>query len=356
MQRRPHVTEGRAVIEATTIRWGILGTAEIARRHMIPALQGADLCTLGAIASRSTRRAGEVAQRHGIPVAHGSYQALLADPDIDAVYVPLPNHLHATWIIKAADAGKHVLCEKPLTLTARQAADVAEHCDRRGVLLMEAFMYRFHPAWQTGRMLLAAGAIGEVTGVDIHFAFRTTRADDYRMIPRCGGGALYDVGCYAVNVSRMLLGDDPQQVVAAAHIHPERGVDMTTSAILDYGSGYATFTCSMEQEPDHRVDVYGTEGRLAIDDPFNCPPDRPTRIVITTGGDDVPHDSTSRVVEVPPANQYGLQASAFSRAILEGRPAPLPPDDAIANLRVMERVFAAAGLRLAPSGGIKVSR
>lgn len=342
--------------DGTTVGWGILSTALIAREHMIPALREAEHCELRAIASRTPSLAEVVAEDHGIPVTSGSYTDLLGDPEVDAVYIPLPNHLHARWITRAVDAGKHVLCEKPLTLTARQAERVAAHADTRGVLVMEAFMYRFHPAWQTARRLIAAGAIGAVTDVDIRFGFRSRRDDDYRMVPRFGGGALYDVGCYAINVSRMLLGDDPQHVAAAAHLHPEHGVDMTMSVILDYGDARATFTCSMEQEPDHRVHLYGTEGWMTIEDPFNCPPDKGTRIVIASGGDDVPYDSSHRVIEVPPGNQYGLQATAFARAILEGRDAPLPVRDAVANMRLIERTFAAAGLAMRRGGGIAVSK
>lgn len=323
---------------------------------MIPALHGAEHCDLRAIASRTPDLAALVAEDHAIPVVHGSYEDLLADPDVDAVYLPLPNHLHARWIRRAVDAGKHVLCEKPLTLTALQAETIGAYGEEHGVLVMEAFMYRFHPAWQTARKLIAAGAIGTVTDVDIRFGFRSRRDDDYRMVPRFGGGALYDVGCYAINASRMLLGDVPERVHAAAHLHPNHGVDMTMSAILDYGTARATFTCSMEQEPDHRLHIYGTEGWMTIEDPFNCPPDKGTRIVLATGGDDVPYDSTHRVIDVPPGNQYGIQATAFSRAILERRPAPLPVSDTVANMRVIERVFAAAGLTMRRGGGIAVSR
>ena len=338
------------------MRWGILSTALIAREHVIPALHGAQLCTLHAIASRTLASAELVAEHYAIPVAHGSYEALLADPDIDAVYIPLPNHLHARWIRRAAGAGKHVLCEKPLTLTARQAEGVMAHAEEHGVLVMEAFMYRFHPAWQLARKLLAAGAVGEITGVDIRFGFRARRPDDYRMVARFGGGAMYDVGCYAIDASRTLLGDEPRRVVAAMHLHPDHGVDMTASAILDYGTSRATFTCSMEQEPDHRLHIYGTEGRMTIDDPFNCPPGRQTRIVIATGGDDVPYDSAIRTIEVPAGDQYGLQATAFSRSILEGRPAPHPPADTVANMRLIERVFEAAGVAMRRGGGIAVSK
>ena len=226
------------------LNWGVLGTALIARTHVIPALQLADRCHLVGIASRSAEAAADVTGEFAIPRAYGSYEDMLADPGIDCVYIPLPNHLHAEWIMRCADAGKHVLCEKPITLTAAEAEQVATHCADRGVLVMEAFMYRFHPAWELVRRKISEGAIGRPTDVAVWFSFRSTRPTDYRHDARAGGGALYDVGCYAVDVSRMLLGDEPEKVLATARIDPVADVDMTFSAILDYGDATATLTCS----------------------------------------------------------------------------------------------------------------
>jgi len=326
------------------VRWGILGTGSIAQHHVIPALQDAARCDLIAIASRSPSTAERVAERFHIPRTYGSYEDLLADPDIEAVYLPLPNDLHALWTMKAADAGKHVLCEKPLALTAAGAQHVAAHCTSRHVLAMEAFMYRFHPAWIAVQRLIADGAIGRLIDVGIWFAFRSTRAGDYRLNFNAGGGALYDLGCYAVNVSRMLLGDEPDQVLGAARFDPDTGVDMTFSGILDYGSAFATFTCSMEQEPQHSVVIHGTGGWISIADPFNCPPDFATTVTIATGGDDHPHASTVESLTIPAANQYSLQATALADAIRDGSAAPLPLEDSIANMRLLERLFAAAGI------------
>lgn len=326
------------------VRWGILGTGLIAREHVIPALQQAARCELAAIASRSSATARRVAARFSIPSAYGSYEDLLADPTIQAVYLPLPNDLHATWTMRAADAGKHILCEKPFALTSLQATRVAAHCESRGVLAMEAFMYRFHPGWTLLRRLLAEGAVGRVRDVAIWFSFRTTRTVDYRLDFTSGGGALYDLGCYAVNVSRMLLGDEPQRVLGAARIDRATGVDMTFSGILDYGTAFATFTCSMDQESAHSVIVHGSEGWISIADPFNCPPDFATTVTVATGGDHHPHASTTEVHPVPAADQYGLQATALAEAILVGGPSPIPVEDSIANLRLLERLFAAAGI------------
>ena len=326
------------------LRWGILGTGLIARAHVIAAIQGAERCEVTAIASRSLDRATEVAGEFGIPRPYGSYEDLLADPDIDCVYLPLPNHLHRPWIMRAADAGKHILCEKPLTLTSEEAEAAAERCAANGVLVMEAFMYRFHPAWVTTRSLIADGAIGRVTDVAVWFAFRSTRPTDYRHGVDSGGGALYDVGCYAVDVSRMLLGDNPTRVLGAARLDPVSGVDLTFSGVLDYGDSFATFTCSMEQEPQHTVMIHGTNGWLSIADPFNCPADLPTSITIGSGGNHHPHASTTRTFTVPAADQYGLQATALVDAILHDESAPVPIEGSIANMRLLERLFTAAGI------------
>ncbi len=328
-------------VHRAPVRWGILGTGLIGREHVIPAIKRADRCELLALASRSIERARDVCADFAVPRAYGSYEELLADPDIDAVYLPLPNHLHAPWIARAADAGKHVLCEKPLTLTADEAAAAAAYCRDRDVLLMEAFMYRFHPAWTEARRLVAAGAIGTITDVEVWFAFRGVRSGDYRLNPAFGGGALLDVGCYAVNLSRWFLGDDPRSVQATARRHPSTGVDMTLSAILDYDIATAAFTCSMEMEPDHRIRLHGTDGWLSIEDPFNCPADVQTTITVATGGDDHPHDSSIAQISVAAADQYALQATAFATAVLQGGPVPLPPADSVANLRLLERLAAA---------------
>ena len=328
------------------LNWGVLGTALIAKAHVIPALLNADRCDLLGIASRAQQAAREVAGAFGIPRSYPTYDAMLADPDIDCVYIPLPNHLHAEWIMRAADAGKHVLCEKPLTLTSAEAETVARHCSERGVLVMEAFMYRFHPAWQAVRQVIANGSIGRITDVAVWFSFRSTRPTDYRHDAGSGGGALYDVGCYAVDVSRLLLGDEPQNVLAVARVDPEINVDMTFTAILDYGDATASFTCSMEQEPQHSVMIHGEEGWISIADPFNCPPEIETEITIGSGGHDHPYATQIERATAVAANQYGLQATALTDAILAGESAPVPIEGSIANMRLIERLFAAAGMEM----------
>ena len=328
------------------VRWGVLGTALIARQHMIPALQGADWCELYGIASRAAATAAAAAAEFNIPHSYGTYEAMLADPAIDAVYIPLPNDLHAPWTIRALAAGKHVLCEKPITLTAAEAAAIAAAASQSEVLAMEAFMYRFHPAWDIVRQLVTDDAIGRIIDVSMWFGFRPTRPDDYRHTLATGGGALYDVGCYCVDVCRTLLGPNPENLFATARIGPESGVDMTFSAILDYGDATATFTCSMEQEPQHSIVIHGTAGWVSIADPFNCPRDHATTVTLGRGGNHHPHATTVETLPVPVADQYGLQATAFADAILAGSAAPLPIDDSVDNMRLLEGLFAAAGLQL----------
>jgi predicted dehydrogenase len=323
------------------LRFGILSTADIARKKVIPGIQGAERCTVVAIASRDTARATAVAAELGIARAHGSYAALLADPDVDAVYIPLPNHLHAEWAIAAARAGKHVLCEKPLAMTAPDAERMIAAADRAGILLMEAFMYRQHPSWVAARELVASGRIGRLTAVQSWFSYFNDDPTNIRNIREAGGGALYDIGCYNVNLSRMLFGGEPRRVESSIVRDPDSGVDVLTSALLEFERGVATFTCSTRAEDDQRVHVYGTAGRIVIDIPFNIPPDRPTRIRLSHGGEP-PVDPATEVFTFEPADPYGAEATAFASAVLDGTPVPVPPADAVANLQVIQRIFEAA--------------
>jgi predicted dehydrogenase len=325
-----------------TLRWGILSTAKIADEKVIPGIRRAARCEVVAIGSRDPERARAVAARHGIPRVHGSYEALLADPEVDAVYVPLPNHLHAEWTLAAARAGKHVLCEKPLAMTAADAERMIEGCRAAGVVLMEAFMYRLHPSWLAARQLVASGRIGRLAAVDTWFSYFNDDPANIRNIRDYGGGALFDIGCYPVNLSRMLFGGEPERVAATVVRDPASGVDVLTSAILAFaGGGVATFTSAIRTEDDQRVDVYGTAGRIRIPIPFNIPPDRPTEVHVVAGGDP-PVAPATEVLTFAPADPYACEAEVFAATILDGAPLPTPPEDAVANLRVIERIFAAA--------------
>jgi predicted dehydrogenase len=326
----------------TNLRWGILSTADIARKKVIPGLLKAERCEVVAIASRDAAQARSVADELGIPTAHGSYEALLADPGVDAVYIPLPNHLHAEWTIAAARAGKHILCEKPLAMTAADAERMVDACDAAGVRLMEAFMYRLHPSWVAVREIVASGRIGRLSSIQSWFSYYNDDPANIRNRLEAGGGALFDIGCYTVNLSRMLFGAEPVTVRASMARDPATGVDTLTSAILEFGDGVASFTVSTRVETDQHVDVYGSAGRLSIDIPFNIPPDRPTYVRVTAGGDP-PVAPSTEALTFATADPYTVEAERFAAAILDGLPTPTPPADAVANLRVIERIFAAGG-------------
>ncbi len=323
------------------LRIGVLSTANIAVEKVIPGMRRARRVEVAAIGSRDGATARTVADRLRIPRAHGSYEALLADPDIDAVYIPLPNHLHAEWTIAAVRAGKHVLCEKPLAMTAAEAERMVAAASDAGVLLMEAFMYRHHPSWVAVAGIVASGRIGRVLAVQSWFSYYNDDPTNIRNINEYGGGALYDIGCYNVNLSRMLLGGEPTRVTSAITRDPASNVDILTSAILEFETGVATFTCSTRTETDQRVHVYGTDGRISVGIPFNIPPELPTNIFVTAGGDP-PVAPATETLTFAAADPYAVEVDAFAAAILDGTPLPFAPGDAVANLRVLERIFAAA--------------
>jgi predicted dehydrogenase len=326
------------------LRIGVLSTAGIADTKVIPGMRKAARVRVVAIGSRDEARARAMADRHGIPRVHGSYEALLADPEVDAVYIPLPNHLHPEWTMAAARAGKHVLCEKPLAMTAAEAERMVAACDAAGVRLMEAFMYRLHPSWLAIRELVSSGRIGRLVAVQSWFSYYNDDLANIRNIRAVGGGALYDIGCYNVNLSRMLFAAEPDHVAATLTRDPDDGVDILTSVILAFGDGVATFTCGIRAESDQRVHIYGTEGRISIGIPFNIPPDRPTEVFVTAGGDP-PVAPATEVLTFPTADPYTVEAERFAEAVLDDLEMPLLPQDAVANLRVMERIFAAAESR-----------
>jgi predicted dehydrogenase len=318
-----------------------LSTAKIGRKAVIPAIQRSELGTVVAIASRRAADARAVADDLGIERSYGSYEELLADDEVDAVYNPLPNHLHGEWTMHAADAGKHILCEKPITLDRAEAATVIAHCDAAGVLLQEAFMYRFHPQWLRTKQLVDGGHIGELRAVQSWFSYFNDDAANIRNIAAYGGGALMDIGCYPISVARWLFGAEPDDVQAAAHHDPASGVDVLTSAVMRFGGGHATFTVSTRAEPYQRVHVVGSAGRIEIEVPFNAPNDRPTRIAISTGRQP-PTAPATVIEEFATVDQYALQADAFATAVSRGSTAALPPSDALANMAAIDAVRAAS--------------
>lgn len=326
------------------LRWGVLSTADIARRKWIPGVRRspAQRGEVVAIASRESGTAARVAAELAIPRAHESYEALLTDPEVDAVYIPLPNQLHLDWSIAALRAGKHVLCEKPLALSSSDAERMVGVAAEAGLFLMEAFMYRLHPSWQAVRELVARGQIGRLQTIQSWFSYYNDDPTNIRNVRKTGGGALLDIGCYAVNLSRMLHGSEPERIEASIVRDPDMDVDVVTSALLVFpGGASATFTCSIRSESDQRVHVYGTEGHISVGIPFNIPPDRPTYVYVTQGGDPPVAPNVERLT-FQTADPYGVEADAFAAAILDGASLPIPPEDAVANLRVLERIVEAA--------------
>ena len=324
----------------TKIRWGVLSTANIGVKKVIPAMQRGQLSTIAAIASRDLAKARAVAAQLSIPTAYGSYEELLADPNIDAIYNPLPNQLHVPWTIRAAQAGKHVLCEKPLSMNRAEAESLLAVRDRTGVLIGEAFMIRSHPQWLRVRALLDEGRIGQLRSITAFFSYFNNDPANIRNQPETGGGALYDIGCYCIHSARTGFAQEPTRVCGLIDRDPQLGTDRLTSALLDFPAGHAIFTSSTQLVPHQRVHFYGTKGRIEIEIPFNAPPDRPTRLFIDDGRD--LHGSGIATETFPTTDQYTLQGDAFSRAILEGAPVPVSLEEGIANMTVIDAIFASA--------------
>ena len=322
------------------VRWGVLGAAKIALEHVVPAIARSECSAMAALASRDLAKARGACARLEIPKAYGSYEELLADPDIDAIYNPLPNHLHAFWTIRAAAAGKHVLCEKPAALSVAECRTMIEARDRAGVVVGEAFMVRTNPQWLYAREQVRSSSIGELRAVMVEFSFFNRDPRNIRNILEYGGGAMLDIGCYAVQVSRFLFGEEPSRVVSLVDRDPEFGVDRLASALLDFPSGQAVFTCGVQHVAYQRVQVLGTRSRMEIEIPFNAPASRPCRVFTDTGADQFGGGVTLR--EFPVANQYAIQNELFCRAITEGTAPPTPLEDSIANLAAIEAVLRSA--------------
>ena len=328
----------------TKVRWGVLSTANIGVKKVLPAMQLGRYSTVTAVASRELAKAREAADALGVGKAYGSYEELLADPEVDAIYNPLPNQLHVPWTIKSAEAGKHVLCEKPLSLTVAEAKTLLAVRERTGVKIGEAFMIRSYTQWLRLRELLDVGRIGELRSVMGFFSYFNNDPANIRNQVESGGGALYDIGCYCIQAARYAFGEQPKRVVGLIERDPQMKTDRLTSALLDFTSGQAVFTCSTQLVPYQRVHFMGTKGRIEIEIPFNAPKDRPTRLFIDETGDIFGGGIVTE--EFPIADQYTMQGDAFSKAILEGGEVPVPLEDAIANMAVIEAIF-----RSAESGG-----
>jgi predicted dehydrogenase len=329
-----------AAANAQPVRWGVLGVANIAVHQVIPALQASSRSRVVALASREQAKADAAARSLGIPRAHGSYEALLEDADVEAVYIPLPNHLHVPWTIRAAEAGKHVLCEKPIALSAPEARQLLDVRARTGVEIGEAFMVRTHPQWLKVRELVAAGRIGELRLVEGHFSYFRRDPNDVRSKVEWGGGALLDIGCYPVTLSRWLFGAEPVEVAAVLERDPDFTVDRLVSGLLRFPSGQATFAVAGQAALFQRMQLFGTRGRIEVEIPFNAPADRRCRVLIDDGRDLL--GGGIETVTVEAVNQYTLQGDHFAAAVRGAGHVPVPLEDAIANMAVLDALFRAA--------------
>lgn len=328
------------------IRWGVLSTAKIGVVQVIPAMQRSRLCEMVAIASRSEQQAAATATKLGLAKSYGSYEQLLADPDIDAIYNPLPNHLHVAWSIRALEAGKHVLCEKPIGLSAHEGRQLVAAGKRHPHLkLMEAFMYRHHPQWRMAKRLVEDGAIGQLRTIQTFFSYYNDDPQNIRNQAKLGGGALLDIGCYAISLSRFLFDAEPIDVLGTVELDPNFNVDRLSSAILQFEQGTSVFTCSTQLQPFQRVLIFGTTGCIEIEVPFNAPPNRACRMWLQ-------QESTRQEMQLEICDQYTIQGDLFARAILDDTPVPTLIEDAVHNMEVIERILEYAGPATALTHGV----
>jgi predicted dehydrogenase len=314
---------------------GILGVADHYRLRVRVPIAGLDEVRMKGVASRDRARAEAAAREWGLEKGYGSYDELLADDEIEAVYIPLPNHLHGEWIRKCADAGKHVLCEKPIELDHARAAEAVAYAEKKGVLLMEAFMYRFHPQWMRAKELMEMGEIGSPQAIHTIFSYENLDPGNIRNIREVGGGAILDIGCYAVSSARFLMDAEPSRVVCTLERHPQFDTDSLVSAMLDFDTARALFTVGTAMAPQQQVTVFGTGGSLTVHVPFNAYPDVPMKVTVETG-------VGVRELACGPADQYAELFRAFAEAVRSGGPVPTPPTDALANMRVLDALFRSA--------------
>ncbi|MBC7925341.1 MAG: Gfo/Idh/MocA family oxidoreductase [Bryobacteraceae bacterium] len=320
------------------LKWGVLGAAKIARTKVIPAMQQGDRCEIVAIASRDLGKAEAAAESLGIGKAYGEYEELLADANVEAVYIPLPNHMHVPYSILAAKAGKHVLCEKPIGLSSMECEALIAARDETGCKISEAFMVRTHPQWLRTRELIQSGQLGRLNAIVSALSYFNVDPQNIRNTPEAGGGALMDIGCYAIQISRFLFGTEPVRCVGAAEFDPTLAVDRLTSGVLEFRGGHSVFTCGTQMVPYQTVQVLCARGRVEIEIPFNAPPDRLTRITIDNGTDLL--GSGRRTEEFAVCDQYKLQGDQFAAAVLDGGEVPTPLEDSLGNMRAIEALLA----------------
>lgn len=321
---------------AKKIRWGVISTANIGTQRVIPGMLRSKRGTVDAIASRDLKRGKAAAKKLGIPKAYGSYEELFADPEIDAVYNPLPNNLHIDWTIKALKAGKHVLCEKPIGMNAKDAARVLKHANGKHV--MEAFMIRFHPQWLKARELIRAGRIGELKAVQVFFCYNNVDPKNIRNIPETGGGAIYDIGGYGILSGRFTFEAEPKRIVSLIDRDPNFGTDRLTSIIADFGEGrQLTFMISTQLAPHQRVTLAGDKGRIEILIPFNAPQMEATTILVDNGSK--LGGASGKPMKIRVSDQYAEEADAFASAVLGESELLYGPEDGVTMMKILDAMF-----------------
>jgi predicted dehydrogenase len=323
------------------VKWGVLGVASIATRKVIPGIRKGELGEVAAIASRDLRRAEQAAQSLGIPRAFGTYEDLLKDAHIDAVYIPLPNHLHVPWSIRAMEAGKHVLCEKPIARNAAEARTLLPVRDRTGVKIGEAFMVKTHPQCLRTHELIQSGRIGKLRAIAGVFSYFNRDPQNVRQNPAWGGGGLLDIGCYPIFISRWMFGAEPLRATAVLEFDPDFGIDRLTSGLMEFPQGHASFTCSTQALYHQRMHFFGDKGRIEVLIPFNAPLDGETRILVDDCRDLA--GGGAETIVIPACDQYTLQADAFARAIRGAGDVQVPIESAIGNMEVIDAMFRANG-------------
>ena len=314
------------------IKWGILGSAHIATEHVIPAMLSCQYGEVYAIASRSTEKAQNIAEQFGIPEFYGSYEELLADKEVDAIYIPLPNHLHVQWAIKSLEADKHVLVEKPVGLSSKEAERLLQETKKYPHLkVMEAFMYRHHPQWIKVKELVDQKAIGDIKTIQSSFSFFEDDPNSIVNSKEFGGGSLMDIGCYPISLSRFMFNSEPKSISSVIEYHPDFKVDVLASGILEFETGTSVFFSSTQLADNQQAQIFGTKGNIKFELPFNPPIDRPSKIWVTIGDD-------CQTIEFETCNQYTIQADLFALAIRNNTPVPTPLEDSVKNMIVIEKL------------------
>ncbi len=319
-----------------SINWGILSTANIGLKKVIPAMQLGSNCTIVAIASRNLEKAKKEAENLNIPTAYGNYEDLINDPSIDAIYNPLPNHLHFETTMQCIKAGKHVLCEKPMVLTVEEVKTLIKARDEHNVKVGEAFMVHTHPQWIKAKELITEGFIGELKAVHGFFSYYNVDAQNIRNIADYGGGALWDIGCYPIHTSRLVIGKEPHRVTSLLTYDPKFKTDIVASVLLDFPSVQVSFTAATQLKPFQTMQFFGTEKTLTVEVPFNAPDNQACRILINEG--DILKQYTE-VNEIPICNQYTLQGESFSAAILNDQDVPVPLENTLYNTAILNAIY-----------------